>query len=284
MHHYLIYFNQRTSLGELTLHCKQQFLDHRNYLGCVVHRVVAAIAFISERGLDFRGTDKTVGCRNIGNYLGELELIANIDQSLVQHINEHANQGRGHTSYLSKIACEEFTEVMSKKVMSPIVAEIISAQYFSVSVDSTRDVTHADQLTIIVRYASSTDYTPVERFLTFVEIISHTGANLAKILLDFLTKYGVNIVHCRRQSYDNASNMTGKYTEMQAKIKESSAHAKCILCAAHSLNLIRQSAVDCCVEAVTFFGVLQNLYVLFLGINKTLEFNEHGIDRQLQSC
>ena len=152
---------------------------------------------------------------------------------------------------------------MAKKMRSAIVAEIIAARYLFVSVDSTPDITDVDQLTIIMRYVSYTDYTQVERFLTFVEISCHTGANLANILLDFLTKYGVDIVHCHRQSYDNASNMSGKYAKMQANIKEWSAHAEYIPCAAHSLNLIGSSPVDCCVGAVTFFGVLQNLYAFF---------------------
>ena len=113
------------------------------------------------------------------------------------------------------------------------------------SANFTPDITHVDQLTIIVRYVFSTDYSPVERFLTFVEIISHTVANLAKIQLHFLAKYASDIVYGRVQSYDNASNMSGKYARMNRKIKESNAHAKYIPCAAHSLNFNRQSAVAC---------------------------------------
>ena len=37
-----------------------------------------------------------------------------------------------------------------------------------------------------------------------------------------------------------------------------------IQCADHSLNLVGQSAVDCCVEAVSYFGILQRLYTFFV--------------------
>ena len=62
------------------------------------------------------------------------------------------NKGRGHTSYLSSTICEEVIELMGEKVMSVIVDEIKTAKYFSISVDSTPDIMHVDQLTIIIRY------------------------------------------------------------------------------------------------------------------------------------
>jgi hypothetical protein len=34
-------------------------------------------------------------------------------------------------------------------------------------------------------------------------------------------------------------------------------------CVAHSLNLVGVNSVDCCVEAVSFFGFIQKLYTFF---------------------
>jgi hypothetical protein len=181
-------FTRKTVLGRIDTQLELQYLDRRNYWRSVLHRVVSVIGFLSERGLAFRGTDETVGSSNNGNYLGVLELISKFDPFLAQHINEHANQGRGHTSYLSKNICEEFIAVMATKVLSTIVAEIVASRYFSVSVDSTPDMSNIDQLTIIVRCVSMTTYEPVERFLTFIEISSHTGENLANTLLGVFSK------------------------------------------------------------------------------------------------
>jgi len=61
--------------------------------------------------------------------------------------------------------------------------EIVKSRYFSISVHSTADTTRTDQLTIIIRHVSMTKYEPVERFLTFINISSHTGQNLADTLL-----------------------------------------------------------------------------------------------------
>ena len=51
-------------------------------------------------------------------------------------------------------------------MMKIIFDEVISARYFSLSVDSTPDISHYDQLTIIIRYVN--ENSPVERFLTFL--------------------------------------------------------------------------------------------------------------------
>ena len=57
--------------------------------------------------------------------------------------------------------------------------------------------------------------------------------------------------------------MSGKYKGMQRKVLEVNNLAIYVPCAAHSLNLVGRSAVDCCLEAVKFFGTVQNIYTFF---------------------
>jgi hypothetical protein len=89
--------------------------------------------------------------------------------------------------------------------------------YYSITVDSTPDISHTDQLTIIIRYVTCNG--PVERFLTFINIENHTGEYLASILLEFMVDNEIDINLCRGKSYDNASNMSGPCSGMQAIIK-----------------------------------------------------------------
>ena len=67
----------------------------------------------------------------------------------------------------------------------------------------------------------------------------------------------------RRQSYDNASNMSRKYKGMHAIIKELNHQAEYIPCVAHFLNLVVKCAAECCQSAVRFFMFVQGLYVFF---------------------
>ena len=67
----------------------------------------------------------------------------------------------------------------------------------------------------------------------------------------------------RGQSYDNASNMSGIYSGLQARIKTINPLADYVHCAAHSLNLVGSCAVESVTEAVDFFSTLQELYNFF---------------------
>ena len=80
-------------------------------------------------------------------------------------------------------------------------------KYFSISVDSTPDVSHTDQLTIKVCYVL--DSGPIERLLKFLQLTSHKGKDVADLVLEVLNKSNINVINCRGQSYDNASNMSG---------------------------------------------------------------------------
>ena len=66
---------------------------------------------------------------------------------------------------------------MGEKVLLAIVKEVLSAKYYTISVDSTPDVSHVDQLTFTVRYVKDLD--PVERFLQFIPVHSHGAEKLS---------------------------------------------------------------------------------------------------------
>ena len=166
--------------------------------------------------------------------------------------------------YLSSTICDEFIDNMAAKVKAAIVEEIKKSKYYAVSIDSTPDISHVDQLTVIIRYVNI-DGIPIERFVGFVPIKRHDGEYLFDVLSHFLSENGINIMDCRGQSYDNASNMSGIYSGVQARFCEVNCLAEWIPCAAHSLNLVGVTAAECCLEAVNFFGIVQSLYNFLSG-------------------
>ncbi|XP_065645536.1 zinc finger MYM-type protein 1-like [Hydra vulgaris] len=176
-------------------------------------------------------------------------------------MKKHRNSGKGNISYLSANICEEFICLMGNKVLSEIISELKKAKYYSISVDSTPDLSHVDQLTFTVRYVK--DLAPVERFLQFVPIHGHGAEHLETVVLNFLQENEISISDCRGQSYDNASNMAGQYSGLQKRIKDKSKSALFIPCAGHSLNLVGNSAAGCCLEAIIFFDFVQCLYNFF---------------------
>lgn len=92
---------------------------------------------------------------------------------------------------------------------------------------------------------------------------SHKADSIFETVSQYLEENGVDLLDCRGMGSDNASNMSGKYAGFQAHLKNTNKNCHFVPCAGHSLNLVGSSAVDCCKEAINFFGVLQKLYNFF---------------------
>ena len=57
--------------------------------------------------------------------------------------------------------------------------------------------------------------------------------------------------------------MSGRYNGLQAKVAAKNNLAAWIPCAGHSLNLVVKAAAECCTAAVSFFDILECVYVFF---------------------
>ena len=199
----LTYLTRRQGAG-LRQQLEKQIQEECDYWEHVFRRVIAVIRTLAERGLAFRGTEERFGSLQNGNFLGLLELISQFDPFLAGHISKYGNSGKGNPSYLSKTTCEELIQLMAQKVHALIVDEVKSSRYFSLSVDSTPDLSHIDQLSVVLRYLN--DGQPIERFLTFLEMKtmkSHTGEEMANQVLQYLREAcSLDFSKCRGQSYD----------------------------------------------------------------------------------
>lgn len=251
-------------LGKIDSALHESYIKEVEYWHKVLKRVVDVIKFLGTRGLACRGgtstSEEKFGSLGNGNFMGALELLAEYDDFLKTHIEIRGNPGSGRVSYLSKTICDEFIELMYKKVVAAMVEELKSSKYYSISIDSTPDITHSDQLTIIIRYVFS-EGVPVERFLAFVKLKDHTGATMEDVVLKTLSDLDIPLSDMRGQSYDNASNMAGMYNGVQALIKTHNSLAEYVPCSAHSLNLVGTHAADCCLKVTKLFMFIQEIYV-----------------------
>ena len=234
--------------GGIDSELKLQTDKTEQYWRCILKRLVSVLKFACERGLALRGDDEIIGSAHNGNYLGLLELLAEYDDFLRQHIQKHANCGSGHTNYLSSTICEELVRLMGNEVLREIISRIKVSKYYSISLDSTPDEGHVDELTLIFRYMEHD--TPVERFVKFLPNQGHKAQEMFEGLMEFLTNNGIDIQNCRGQSYDNATPMSGRYNGLQAKVAAENPHAVWIPCAGHSLNLVGKAAAECCQAAI----------------------------------
>jgi len=145
-------------------------------------------------------------------------------------------------------------------VKSKIVEEVKLAKYYGLSIDSTPDIAHIDQMTLILRYALQDMVQLLNVSFVFFVIENHGAQHLFDSVMKVLTDMDIDINNCKSQSYDNASNMAGVYTGVQARLKEINPFADFVPCSAHSLNLVGSVSAECSREAISFFGVLQGVY------------------------
>ena len=85
---------------------------------------------------------------------------------------------------------------------------------------------------------------------------------IADVVLDFLREKSIDIQHCRGESYDNASNMSGRYIGAQQRIKCVCSYADYCPCCAHSLNLVGSCAVESNTEAAGVFSLTETVHIL----------------------
>ncbi|XP_053561928.1 zinc finger MYM-type protein 1-like [Bombina bombina] len=126
-------------------------------------------------------------------------------------------------------------------------------------------------MTMIVRFVDvskpsdneSESITIREHFIGFIPLQETTGAFIAETLLEQLKLIQLPIENLRGQGYDNGSNMKGKQNGAQKRILDLNPLAFFVPCNAHSLNLVVNDAARCCLEATTFFGLVQQIYNYF---------------------
>ena len=95
---------------------------------------------------------------------------------------------------------------MGQQVLCTILEKVKESKYYSISVDSTPDISHTDQLTFTLRYIKGCE--PVEHFLMFIPIFSHGAKALTDIVVDFLNENKIPLSKCLGPSHDKASNMS----------------------------------------------------------------------------
>lgn len=242
--------------------------DYRQkYWREVLKRIVATVKFLANLGLAFRGHREHVSSQRKGNFKTCIEYLAQFDDFLKNHLERYDNVGSGRINYLSHAIYDEFINIMGTEVKNILISEVQQALYYSIIVDSTPDVAHIDQLTFILRYVNGEGEIK-ERFFGFLQIEQHDSHYLENVVLETLNALSLNIKNCRGQTYDNAANMAGKYTGLQARIKMLNESATFIPCSSHTLNLVGNCAAEACSAAVYYFDFLQNIYVFFSASTK----------------
>ena len=143
----------------------------------------------------------------------------------------------------------------------------LDTKYYFIIVNSMPDLTHVDQLVIVVQYCYNGK--PCERFLTFLPIENHSLMTLFNKIQQVLGEHKFSLENFHGQSYNNASNMKGWEQGQQALFKNINRYADYVPGAAHSLNLVGEKAVSTVpLKLLTILAFCRNCMFSFLDLHE----------------
>ncbi|KAJ0182100.1 hypothetical protein K1T71_002822 [Dendrolimus kikuchii] len=217
----------------------------------ILERLLAIVNFLASHNLGFRGHREKLTSDS-----GSSVTSGNFIDLVNKTINDH---------YIGKNIQNELIQLMASHVKTKIVEKIINNKYYSIILDCTRDVSRVEQLSIIIRFLNTKTAEIEEHFIGFIAVEKTTAESLTNYIITELEQLGISLQNCRGQGYDNGANMRGEKSGVQKRIIEINPLAYFLPCGSHSWNLILGDAASSCVQAKSFFGLLQRLYTLFAG-------------------
>uniref|UniRef100_A0A8C3HKU9 TTF-type domain-containing protein n=1 Tax=Chrysemys picta bellii TaxID=8478 RepID=A0A8C3HKU9_CHRPI len=252
----------RTSIDHLEL---QAFLKERDFWRNVVKRMVDVIIFLSERNLAFRGSNEKLGDPSNGNFLGLFELLAKYD-TVLSELLQRIKKAETSVQYLSPQIQNELIQLVASNIQEANIAQLKKAKYYSVILDCTPDVSHEEQMSVVLRFVECNGEGGVnirEAFVGFLNVHDTTGVGLLEAFLEKANNLGIDIADMRGQAYDNGANMRGKNKGVQAHMLEINDRALYVPCGAHTWNLVISHAAKSSKYAVDFFGLINRIHVIF---------------------
>ncbi|XP_008189949.1 zinc finger MYM-type protein 1-like [Acyrthosiphon pisum] len=227
---------------------KEQVFKNRE----IVKQLIDITLYLGRHGLAFRGHREGWDEQRKGNFKDLIILISKYSPIMAQYI----------------------TEIKIQKYPTTFIdEEIFDARFFSISIDSTFDISRKEQVSFVIRYVQND--TVKERFVALKESPNTRGVDLAELFYSVCTDHNLDWKHYLiGQPYDGAASMRGQYTGLQSIINEQNTNAVYIWCWAHRLNLVAIDAVSSGNNAMDLFGNLEQIFDFVCSSKKRVSLYE----------
>nr|XP_045089955.1 zinc finger MYM-type protein 1 [Aegilops tauschii subsp. strangulata] len=209
--------------------------------------------YLLHQGQPFRGHDESKDSENKGNYLELMDYTIKQNDVVAKAFKNAPNNNQ----MLSPKIQRDITECFAKEVLGHVMKEIGNG-VFSLLVDECRDVSDKEQMAVVLRYLDKCGLVQ-EKFVGVVHVEEITSSYLKSCIDLLFSQLGLNLEQVRGQGYDGASNMSGEFNGLQAKIMNENKSAYYVHCFAHKLNLVVVAIAKKIFEVGDFFDMVSVL-------------------------
>ena len=145
----------------------------------------------------------------------------------------------GQDNWVSNTIQNEIISQFAHSVQSTTVSRASGCDFYGLTADGTTDISADDQFSCCLQYVDKDLETHCD-FLGFYNCPDTTAETLFTSLKDILLRLNIPIAHLQGYCFDGASNMSGRVSGVQARLKEASPHSLYVHCCNHGLDLVLQ--------------------------------------------
>ena len=133
--------------------------------------ILDVVRTLARQGITFRGSSSEKDGN--GNFRQIVNLLARHSPILRRWLAD-APKRPHKVDYLSSRSQNEYLELLTKDVSNRVIDEICQAEMFAIIADTTPDVSHADQLSVVARYVDQEGHAQ-GRLVDMQELEDKTG-------------------------------------------------------------------------------------------------------------
>lgn len=165
--------------------------------------------------------------------------------------------------YLSHEVVNEIVEMMAHQLLRNLLDNIRLVKFFS---DETQDISGLEQFAISLRWVGDN----YKDLIGLVQVDTTDAATLSGAIKDVFIRCNIDLHNCRGQAYDRASNMSGSFSGVAARLRKEEPRAHFIHCTAHCLNLCLQECAQRCSVIRDALSMAKEIYNLICSSPKRL--------------
>nr|XP_016488240.1 PREDICTED: zinc finger MYM-type protein 1-like [Nicotiana tabacum] len=188
--------------------------------------------------MSFRGHGERETSTRRGNLLDLLKWYANKKDDVKKVVLENAPK---NDIMICPNIQKNIVSSCAKETLKTIV-EDLNVDYFEILVDESKDVSHKEQIALILSYVNK-EGKVIERFLSIVHVKDTSAKSLKEAIYSLLLEHSLSKSQIREQGYDGASNMQGEVNGLKTLIMNDTPSAYCIHCFPHQLEMLRDDQV-----------------------------------------